>query len=69
MNFAVIFQGWNLNESELVRSRLEAAGFHPILENEYTSGVFGGSANAIAPLRIQVPETEADDAREFLESK
>jgi len=68
MDLAVIFKGWNLNEAELIRSRLEAAGFHPVLENEYTSNVFG-AANALAPVRILVPDNEAADAREFLDTK
>jgi hypothetical protein len=63
-----IFKGWNLNEAELIRSRLEAAGFHTIVVNEYAANMFGGSTNALSPVSVQVPESEAADAKEFLET-
>jgi hypothetical protein len=68
MNLVTIFKGWNLNEAELVRSRLEAAGFHPTVVNEYAANMFGGSSNALSPVSVEVPESEAADAREFLET-
>jgi hypothetical protein len=68
MDFATIFTGFNLADAQLVHSRLEAAGFHPVVVNEYTAGVFGGGANAISPVSVQVPEAEAADAKEFLEA-
>jgi hypothetical protein len=68
MDFATVFTGFNLADAQLVHSRLEAANFHPVINNEYTAGVFGGGANAISPVSIQVPEAEAADAREFLEA-
>ena len=68
MDFATVFTTFNLNEAELACSRLEAAGFHPVVVNEYAVGVFGGGANAISPVSIQVPEAEAADAKEFLEA-
>ena len=66
MKLVSVFKGWNLNEAELVCSRLEAADFHPFVINEYTANMFGGSANAISPVFVQVPEVEAADAEEFL---
>lgn len=66
MDFSTIFTGFNLADAQLVHSRLEAAGFHPIIINEFTAGMFGGGANAISPVAIQVPEAEAADAKEFL---
>jgi hypothetical protein len=68
MNLVTIFKGWNLNEAELVCSRLEAAGFHTVVVNEYAANMFGGSNNVLSPVSVQVPENEADDAREFLET-
>jgi len=64
MKLVTIFKAWNLSEAQLVSSRLEAADFNPILVNEYTATVFGG----IFPVRVQVPETEAADAKEFLDT-
>jgi Putative prokaryotic signal transducing protein len=68
VNLVTIFKGWNLNEAELVRSRLEAAGFHPTMVNEYAANMFGGSNNVLSPVSVQVPDNEADDVREFLET-
>ncbi len=64
MNLVTIFKGWNLTEARLVCSRLDAADFNPVLVNEYTAMTFGG----IFPVRIQVPESEAADAKEFLDA-
>jgi hypothetical protein len=58
---------FNLAEAELIRARLEAAGFHPFIANESAAGWFGGTS-AAARIRVEVPEDEADDARELLES-
>jgi Putative prokaryotic signal transducing protein len=69
VKLTTIFKGWNLNEAELVRSRLEAADFNPVLVNEYAANMFGGSTNALSPVSVQVPETEAADAKEFLDAK
>jgi hypothetical protein len=68
VSHVTIFKGWNLNEAELIRSRLEAAGFHTIVVNEYAANMFGGSTNALSPVSVQVPESEAADAKEFLET-
>jgi hypothetical protein len=65
MDFATIFTAFNLAETQLVRSRLEAAGFHPFIANENVSSWLGGYSTATM-IRVQVPETEADDAKEFL---
>ena len=68
MKLVTVFKGWNLNEAELVCSRLEAAGFHASMVNEYAANMFGGSTNALSPVSVQVPESEAADAKEFLDA-
>ncbi len=65
MNLVTVATSFNLAEAELVRSRLEAANFHPFIANEMAAGWIGGNSTATL-LRTQVPENEADDAREFL---
>jgi hypothetical protein len=65
MNLVAIATSFNLAEAELTRSRLEAAGFHPFIANENFAGWLGGTSTA-AQLRIEVPEAEAGDAKEFL---
>ena len=56
------------SDAQLIRSRLEAAGFHPELTNEIVAESFGGVAIGSKGIRVQVPEDEATDAREFLEA-
>jgi hypothetical protein len=65
MNFVTIFTAFNLAETQLIRSRLEAAGFHPFIANENVSSWLGGYSTATM-IRVQVPEDEAADAKEFL---
>jgi hypothetical protein len=67
MDFATIFTAFSLAETQLVRSRLEAAGFHPFIANENVSSWLGGYSSATT-IRLQVPETEAAEAKEFLDT-
>jgi len=66
MEFVTIYSDYNLNEAQLVRSRLEAAGFHPFITNEGSADWMGGGSSPAFSVRVQVPEAEGDDAREFL---
>jgi hypothetical protein len=66
MNPATIFHAFNPAEAQLVRSRLEAAGFHPFVADELSALSIDGYALAAGGIRVQVPETEAAEAREFL---
>ena len=70
MNLVTICTSFYLTEAELTRSRLEAAGFHPFLTNEYTSSWLGGGGcgSTATMIQVQVPETEAADAKEFLDT-
>ena len=65
MNLITVATSFFLAEAELVRSRLEAANFHPFVANEMAAGWLGGTSTATL-LRIQVPEDEAAEATEFL---
>lgn len=65
MNLVTVATHFNLAETELMRSRLAAAGFHPFIANENASQWLGGISTATM-LRVEVPEIEAADAQEFL---
>ncbi len=65
MNLVTVSTYFNLGEAGLVCSRLEAAGFHPYLANEMAAGWLGGTSSATL-IRVEVPENEATDAKEFL---
>ncbi len=68
MNPVTIFKAFNPAEAQLVRSRLEAAGFHPFVADELSALSIDGYSLAAGGIRVQVPESEAADAKEFLES-
>jgi len=69
MNLITVFRGLTAEEAHLVRSRLEAANFHPIVMNDHESvemcGGFGGGTGGVL---VQVPADEAEEAKEFLAS-
>jgi hypothetical protein len=65
MKSVVVFKTFNQADAQLVRSRLEAANFHPFIANENSAAWLGGMSTATT-LRIEVPANEAADAREFL---
>lgn len=68
MSPTTIFKAFNPAEAQLVRSRLEAAGFHPFVADELSAFSIDGYSMAVGGIRVQVPESEAADAREFLET-
>lgn len=69
MDFVTIFKGFNPAEAQLVRSRLEAASFHPFVADELSALSIDGYCLAAGGIRVQVPEDEAEEAREFLKSQ
>jgi hypothetical protein len=68
MSPTTIFRAFNPAEAQLVRSRLEAAGFHPFVADELSALSIDGYSLAAGGIRVQVPASEAADAREFLET-
>ena len=65
MSLVTISKEFSDIEAQMKRARLEAAGFHPVIANEATA-LWMGSAITTDRILIQVPEAEADEAREFL---
>ena len=66
MDLVTIFTGFSPAEAQLVRSRLDAAGFHPFVAVELSALSIEGYSLAAGGIRVQLPESEASDAREFL---
>jgi len=66
MEMVTVFTAFSPAEAQLVRSRLEAANFHPFVANELSALSIDGYSLAAGGICVQVPETEAADAREFL---
>ncbi len=66
MKLVTIATNFNLADADMIRSRLEAAGFHPFVANENTSAWFGRTMSTASMLLIEVPEDEVADVQEFL---
>jgi hypothetical protein len=66
MELVTVFTAFSPIEAQLIRSRLEAAEFHPFVADEFSALSTDGYSLAIGGIRVQVPELEAADAREFI---
>lgn len=68
MRLVAIFRTFNPAEAQLVRSRLEAAGFAAQVTHELSALSLEGYALAAGGIRVEVPEESAADARALIES-
>jgi Putative prokaryotic signal transducing protein len=66
MELITVYRAFNPADAQLVRSRLEAAEFHPIVLNELSALSMDGYAMAAGGILVQVPDEEAAEARDFL---
>jgi hypothetical protein len=69
MRLVTVFSAFNAAEAHVVRSRLEASDFHPIVTHELAALSMEGYSMSTGGILVQVPEDEAGDARELLESQ
>ncbi len=68
MALVTVQTAFNPMDAQLTRSRLEAAGFHPVVMNELSALSMEGYALAAGGILVQVPEAEAAEAKAFLDS-
>lgn len=68
MNLVTVFKAFSPAEAQLTRSRLEVAGFHAVVIGELAAMSMEGYSVATGGIRVQVLESEASEAREFLTS-
>ena len=68
MQMVTVFTGFNPAEAQLACSRLDAAQFHPVVKNEISALSMDGYGLTVGGIQVQVPEDEAAEAREFLNS-
>ncbi len=66
MDLRTVHRSFNPADAQLVRSRLEAARFHPVVVNELSALSLEGYAMAAGGILVKVPEAEAAEALEFL---
>ena len=62
-----VFKANNATEAQVVCSRLRAAGIPAIVQNELSAMIGGGLSLEPDGIRIEVPASQADAARELLE--
>jgi len=68
MKPVTIYKAFNPADAQLVRSRLEVAGFHPFVADEMAALSMDGYALAAGGIRVQLPESEFAAARQFLDT-
>jgi hypothetical protein len=68
MQLVTVFTAFNPAQAQVIRSCLDAANFHAVVTHELSALSMDGYALAAGGILVQVPETEAEDAREFLNS-
>jgi len=66
MKLVTVHTAFNPADAQLVRSRLDASGFHAVVQHETAALTLEGYAMAAGGILVQVPEDEAADARELL---
>ncbi len=67
MSLVTVYRALNPADAQLVRSRLDAAGFHAVVMHELSSLSMDGYALAAGGIRVEVPESEAEEASQFLQ--
>jgi hypothetical protein len=65
MLWQTVFMTFEPSQAQLVRSRLEAAGFTANVTNELAAQ---GMDMAVGGIKVQVPSESADEARALLEA-
>lgn len=68
MQLITVSTALNSADANLTASRLDAAGFHPSIKGELAALSMEGYALAAGGILVQVPDAEAAEAKEFLNS-
>ena len=68
MQLKTVFRALNSAEAQLVRSQLEAAGFHVFVADESSALAVECYVLGVGGIRVQVPGDRESEAREFLKS-
>lgn len=68
MKLVTIYSAFQPADAQLMRSRLEAAGFLATVAHEASSLVMDGYSMATGGILVQVPEDQVADARALIDS-
>jgi len=69
MKLVTVLNTFQPMEAQLIRSRLEAAGFHPEVVNELSAMSIEGYSVATGGIQVKVPEFELGDVKELLDAE
>lgn len=69
MAMVKIYNSTNLSEIAVIKSKLEAAGLHPFVQNHEHAQMMHVVTLALGGINILVPDYEADDALELILDK
>jgi hypothetical protein len=68
MELVTVFRTFNPAEAELIRSRLDAAGFLAQVKHGLSALSIDGYSMAAGGILVQVPADAAEDAKELIDS-
>ncbi len=66
MALVTVYTTFSSGDAQLIRSMLEAAALHPTVAHELSALSMDGYAMAAGGIQVQVPEEEAETARELI---
>ncbi len=69
MPLATVYRTFSAGDAHLVRSRLEAANLQATVAHELAALSMEGYALAAGGILVQVPEDQAQEAREIIDSR
>jgi hypothetical protein len=67
MKLVTVYQTFSPADAQLVRSRLQASNLEAVILNELSSLSIDGYSMAAGGILVQVPEDQAEEARELIE--
>ena len=68
MTFVTIYNTFSPADAQLIRSQLDAAGFHATVRNELSALSLGGYSMSTGGIQVQVPDAEGEDAKALIAS-
>ena len=66
MALVTVYSTFSSADAHVVRSRLEASDLHAMVNNELAALSMDGYSMATGGILVQVPEEEAEEARELI---
>jgi len=67
-DLVTVYKAFTSIDAQMIRARLEVAGFHPFVADEISSSVMKCGAVGVGGIRVQVPESEFAEARTFIDT-